>query len=273
VFSAASLWRSASGALATALDEAVSDLLAERDRNPHVHIVAARRLAYEGAPVVPWRGPGGVFPSTQTEVFVQVAAETREEMLWGLRRADAIFRGLLECDEELVGGRIGIGRVPFGFRDGLAPPSPDEVRRVAEIHEGPLAGGCWVLYLRFQLDLERFGRLRYHQQERVFGITREVVPIPDVPPSAHVPLTLTYRPGGRDIFIRRGFSFRQEHEEGLAFVAIASDPDAFRRALDVMLGGRGPADALLPYAEAVGGGVYFAPPDAGWLRNRQEGGA
>lgn len=253
------------------VNQVLADLLEESERHPGIQTLVGRRVPVEGVPVVPWSGPAGYFPSTQTEVFIQVAADTREEMLHGLRRPHAMFRGLLECDEELVGGRIGKGREPFGFNDGLKIPTPEEVRNIGAVHQGPLAGGSWVLYLRFQQNLETFSLLREHAQERVFGITRGDQPLPDPPADAHVWLTRRYKNHGRDVFIRRGFPFRQGQEEGIGFIALAGDLDPYRRAFDVMLGAHGPSDALLRYATPVGGGVYYAPPDAAWLRRPPHG--
>jgi Dyp-type peroxidase family len=270
LFSGLSLWRVVNAASRSVIDGVAADLLDEGNRREGLRTVVARHVAYEGEAVLPWRGPAGYFPSTQTEVLVQVAADTWEELLLGLRRPHDLFRGVLACDEELIGGKIGDGREAFGFKDGLSVPSEQDVRGVAEIRSGPLAGGSWVLYMRFVQDLEKFSRLRPRDQERVFGISRGDEPLPQPPADAHVPLASQYFQHGRHVFIRRGFPIRQQQEEGLAFVAISSDTGHYRRALDVMLGVGGPPDAVLRYAEAVGGGVYFAPPDAAWLRARRD---
>jgi putative iron-dependent peroxidase len=199
-------------------------------------------------------------------VLVQVSTDDREHLLWALRRILALSRAVLHLEEELLGGRIGEGREAFGFRDGLVPPTREQVRRTALVPSGPLAGASWLLYLRFQQDLDLFNHLAPGAQERVMGRTRDGELLVDPPAEAHV---LRARAAGTGesphLFIRRGFPFRLWGEEGLAFVAASADPGSYQRSLDTLLGiGGQTPDALLRYATAVGGGLYLAPPH-GWF--------
>ena len=217
--------------------------------------------APEHSALLPREGPTARFPSTQAHVLVQVSAEGRELLLWALRRVRALSQAVLYLEEEVLGGRIGEGRDAFGFRDGLLRPSPEQVRRTALVPSGPLAGASWLLYLRFQQDLERFGRLKPVAQERVVGRTREGQLVMDPPPEAHIHRARAAGAGENQLLIRRGFPFRHLGEEGLAFIAASADPGYYARSLDALLGHQGgPPDALLRYATAVGGGLYLAPP-------------
>lgn len=216
-------------------------------------------------PLLPRQHAGARFPSTQAQVLLQVSADTRERLLWALRRAHAGFAGLLTIEEELLGGRIGDGREPFGFKDPVRPPSEEEVRSTAVVPSGPLAGATWVLYQRFQQNLEAFARLHPREQEGVVGRTREGEEVARLPRDSHVARTRLPGAGPGPYFIRRGFPFRDNGEEGLAFVAASGDPLRFHRSLDALLGADGgPPDALLRYCAAVGGGLYLAPPH-GWF--------
>lgn len=215
-------------------------------------------------PLLPRQSASGAwrFPSTQAHVLLQLSAETRERLLWALRRAHAGFAGLLTCEEELLGGRIGDGREPFGFKDPLRAPTEEDVRRAGVVPSGPLAGAAWILYQRFQQDLERFARLRPREQEHVVGRTREGVEVERLRADSHLSRTrVSWDKPTAPTFIRRGFPFRDNGEEGLAFIAASGDPLRFHRSLDALLGvDGGPPDALLRYCEAVGGGLYLAPP-------------
>lgn len=267
-FSALSVWRASTPFPDLALELAAQFLDEAARFEARVLLgVSPQWAAHAPPPFLPRESEAGRFPSTQSTLLVQVAAETREALMEPLRRLRAIFRGDLTLDEEVLGGRLGIGRDAFGFRDGVNSPSKEEIERIARIAEGEDAGGSWLLYLRMPQDLERFATLRPRAQERVIGLSRDAQPIDDAPADSHVSLARAWRKAAT--FVRRGFPFRDEGEEGLVFVAASARPESYPRALDVMLGREGPPDALLRYAQAVSGGLYFAPPDADWLRHRR----
>lgn len=216
--------------------------------------------------VLPRAAPNGpAFARTQVDLVFQLAAADREALLWGLQQVHAGLRGAGRCAEELLGGRIGVGREPFGFRDGVEPPTREDIEREAVVPSEPLRGTSWLLYLRFQQDLERFARLRPARQDEVIGRGREGEAVPGAPPDAHVRRMREAGYGSNRGLIRRGFPFRQSEEEGLAFVALAREPERFSRALDAMLGrGFSGPESLFRYARPISGGLYAAPP-GGWF--------
>jgi putative iron-dependent peroxidase len=264
-FSGITVLRVDRGVALPQLREVLSALYAEQSTREGLHLVLGLQPALlPEAParpaLLPREGSTARFPSTQSHVLVQVSARERELLLVALRRVLALSRGVLSPQEEVLGGRIGEGREPFGFRDGLHRPTREQVRRTALVPSGPLAGASWLLYLRFQQDLERFGRLKPAARARVVGRTPDGEPVIDAPAEAHVHRARASGAGDNQRFIRRGFPFRQGGEEGLAFVAASADPEEYPRALDALLGvGGQPPDALLRYATAVGGGLYLAP--------------
>ncbi|HYO58645.1 Dyp-type peroxidase [Archangium sp.] len=248
------------------LREVVSALHAELGAAEGLYTVLGLQPALlPGAPAIstllPREGPTARFPSTQSHVLVQVSAGERELLLWSLRRVLALSKAVLTLQEEVLGGLIREGRDAFGFRDGLSAPTREQVQRNAVVSSGPLAGASWLLYLRFQQDLERFGRLKPQAQERVVGRTRDGERVVDAPAEAHIHRARASGAGENQFLIRRGFPFRQGGEEGMAFVAASADPDYYQRSLDALLGVGGQTpDALLRYVTPVGGGLYLAPP-------------
>lgn len=248
------------------LRDVVSSLHHELSTTRGLHAVLGLQPALlPGAPtppaLLPREGPTARFPSSQSHVLVQVSAGNRELLLGSLRRVAALSKGVLYLEEELLGGRIGEGRDAFGFRDGLVTPTREQVKHTALVPSGPLAGASWLLYLRFQQDLERFGRLQERAQADVVGRTREGELVVDPPAEAHILRARAAGGAGGSLLIRRGFPFRSAGEEGLAFIAASADPDSYRRSLDALLGGGGQTpDAMLRYATPVGGGLYLAPP-------------
>ncbi len=263
LFSAVSLWRSERGgrsAARSALDAWMGELEAD---GRVLAVVGVRSDWWIGVAqeVLPREAHGQRIPSTQTDVLLQLSCEDREGLLWAMHRARALFAGALVEVEELLGGRIGEGREPFGYLDAVDPPSQDQIRSVALVETPPLEGGTWLLFLRFQQDLQRFWALKESQQRRVIGRGRDGQEVPDAPGDAHVRRMREAGYGGNRGLIRRGFPFRQSREEGLAFVALAREQAALARALDAMLGVHHHApESLFRYAQPVSGGVYAVPP-------------
>lgn len=269
LYSALSLWRLAGASVRSQVAQVAGAVYQELGRMEGVRALVALECGLvpeaPAAPaVLPLEGPAARLPSTQAQLLVQLAAESREALLLAQRRLTPLSAGVLTLQEELLGGRIGVGREPFGFVDGVRVPTSQQVQGQALVPEGPLQGGAWVLYLRFLQDLERFGRLRPQAQEQVLGRTKEGARLEQPPETAHI---LRARAGCGAPFVRRSFPYRQYGEEGLAFLAAAARPEDYTYTLRAMLGLEGPQDALLRYATAVGGGLYLAPPEP-WLRSR-----
>ncbi len=284
------VWRSVAGTRpdhTRALAARILDTLHDEARREGAHCLVAlslRALAGHFAhdalaaelptPLLPRRGPRGAMPATQGDLFVQVASPDVESGLGLLRRAQRTLETFCWLDVELLGGRIGDGREAFGFRDGLRPPTHEEVERDAIIHEGPARGASWLLYQRWRQDLEAFKRLRESRQADVIGRWPDGREKEDAPNTAHVLVQRAVGDPWPDAkgsgFVRRGFPFRASGNEGLCFVAASRSPHHFVPALDALVGANGEeADALSPYAYAVEGGVYVAPPDSDWLFERE----
>lgn len=206
--------------------------------------------------------------ATPGDVIVQVAAETETDRLFALRLADALLAPQAKILEESLGVRRGVGREPFGYRDGRKGSkeySRENVLKLALIESGRAAGGGWLLYQRFAQDVAGFYRLKDAERDDVMGISQNGEARGRASLRGHVTIAREYRDHGRGGFVRRGFPYREKGEEGLCFLALAAAPEAFEQAHEAMASGPGGADALLEYIEARAGGLYFAPPSAEWL--------
>jgi len=195
---------------------------------------------------------GGPFaPRTQGQVFLQATADERAPLLVLLRAATHILGGRCDLDEELIGGKIGDGREPFGFRDSVKAPTLEERHELV----GP-EGVTTLLYLRFEQHLDRFGAQPVATREAAMGQRLDGDP-------------LTVSGSHRDRFqtkkdiVRRGFPYRHCGEEGLAFVAAAAAAQPLRAAWQHFEG-----DPLRPFVTPLSSGFYVAPPDAAWVKTR-----
>ncbi|MCP3136885.1 Dyp-type peroxidase [Pyxidicoccus xibeiensis] len=262
-YSALVIWRLSRSSAAAQVREATADAYAALRRAGDIQAV----LAFDaplvsptadveaGPPPLPRRGAHASIPSTQAQVLVQLAARSRERLVWALRRTAAVVAGVLVPEEEVLGGRLGEGLMPATLPGSRRAPSRDEVQHSAVIPTGPLAGGAWLLYLRFQHDTSRPPAPPPRARMRVVRSDGE----------APAPASHASDAGAAPGLIRRSFPFRQRGEEGLAFLATSADPTRFHRVLDSLLGAPGtPPDALLSRATPVGGGMYLAP-SRDWL--------
>lgn len=240
-YSAANLWRFRPGVRAPQVEDALRDLAA---------ITPARVFTGLAEAATP---AAALWPSWGADLFVQLAAGTRLDLLGACHRVATRLASIAVFLDELLGGQIGLGLEPFGYRDGIKRPSRQEIDRVARVPSGPREGGTYVLAVRFQQDLDKFSRLDPKRQDAVFGRHRDGAPVQDAPADAHTQLMRPYGP----VMVRRGFPFRSWGEEGLLFVAAAADPDALTSAAARMVSG---GDRLLPYAAPVASGLFFAPP-------------
>jgi putative iron-dependent peroxidase len=207
-------------------------------------------------------------PPSRGDLFLQVAADNRESMLSALRRTTAACTGALRLNQEISGGRIGIGREPFGFRDGFTHHSEDERARAMTVTKGSFSGGSWIFYLLMQQDVVKFQALPDAKQAAVVGRTPAGELVPKAGATAHVRRMQEANTGDALPFVRRGFPYRAHGAEGLAFIAASGRPETISRALDGFLGAKGQPDALGDYAWGVSGGVFWAPP-AEWFRSHE----
>jgi hypothetical protein len=205
---------------------------------------------------------------SQHHVIVQVAAESEEDRVNGLRLAHDCLAGLATLAEETTGGRLSNDREPFGYVDGvstemLASPTlgpkletlhPANAERAKRLLARKGSAGNWLLHQRFEQDVSKFSDLGDPKHKNaVFGIKPNGSVISNPHPNAHVTLTAGLDPP----MVRRGFPYRRDGVEGLVFVAAANEPEVFGRTLEAMFRAK---DRLLAFVRAIDDtGVYFAP--------------
>ncbi|MGW1768731.1 Dyp-type peroxidase [Streptomyces sp. NPDC002073] len=164
----------------------------------------------------------------------------------------------------------------LGFKDGTANPGPAGAARWVWIGSGPHTGGTYLVVRRVRLRTAAFGDLPYGRQERIIGRRRaDGAPLhggpehtdvdlfaktPEgryvLPADAHARLAHSRFDGGARM-LRRGYSYDNGGaDRGLLFVAFMNDPGLFTRVQRRLAA----ADALNPFVEHVGSGVYLVPP-------------
>lgn len=230
----------------------------------------------------PGAGPNGYrfeFGSGRIAVAIQVSAETPEDRIHALRLAKHLLVDdvVLEVATEFIGDLRTSYREPFGYPDTRKGHIASDIEHAAIIEAGAKhEGASWVFFQRFVQDVPLFFTHPAPTRDAIVGIdvegrthTGPAPPLSTTQP--HVKLMRAanrHATTGRPHVIRRGFPYRDPSgDEGLAFVGIADSPLKFKNLLAIMLGlgASSDHDALLPYAQADAGGLFFVPPSADWL--------
>ncbi len=234
-------------------------------RPANLHVLCAINPALIQQPqalaLLPRYGRQQQMPSTQSDLLIQISAMTHTDLLFALRICHALLQALFTCQHEWLGGQLRYDQEPFGFyhADG-EPPLP--IDKVARITAGQLTNGSWILYQRYVQALAPFYQLSLDEQANIMGaesVAQQEVSTQAYPETAHT--RVVQAPKRLPQMIRRGFAYRQQAQEGTAFIAASAELKNFAEVLDRML----ERDALLEFSEAVEGGIYFAPPNAEWL--------
>ncbi len=235
---------------------------ARREERARIAIAELMRFGSEDAHVLLAVAPrfAGRFDSRQSvepDVFVQVAATSDETRLAALRTADGLLSPIGRRVSEVLGGRLGEGREPFGFLDGVSKRGWSVLDRLEERDEP-----AHLLHLELEQDVGAFLALSPEEQNALLGITpdghRQEADL-----DAHVVAQAPYAAQ----LLRRGFPFRTELGiEGLAFVAVAADAQALLDAEQRFFGGlTGRAEALSRFVRLRRRASFLVPPRADWL--------
>ncbi|MEV7420888.1 Dyp-type peroxidase [Streptomyces sp. NPDC089919] len=217
------------------------------------------------------------------DVLVQVCGEDRSGVAATAARVTAAAGTVLRPRWRQTGflPAHAAGRTPrnlLGFKDGTANPTPAEGERWLWVPDGPDRDGSYLVMRRIRLRTERFAGLPVRRQEAVIGRVRdsgaplgrrdEHTPLdlfaksPEgryvLPLDAHVRLAHSRLDGGARM-LRRGYSYDDgPGDRGLLFLAYMNDPKLFVRVQERLAA----RDALRPFSEHVGSGLYFVLPGA-----------
>lgn len=242
---------------------------AQREMAGAAHTAEAATQSVVGEATSIGEGPG--------VVLVQASAPTLNELTLALRQARAVLdpEGVMKV-LEIEGGRLARDSEPFGYADST-PPVPvtpargstaratleqregerkDQVRGKVGVARGAAVGPLWLLHQRYENNLRKFFALPTPDaRDGVMGKRRDGTLVPGG--HAHRARNASWA----DDLHRRGFTYREDGVEGLAFQALAANPEVFRAALADLLAN----DALFEYCRAVEAGLYVVPPTAAWL--------
>lgn len=192
------------------------------------------------------------------EIFIQVAAETDAARLAALRAVDEILAPVAERTFEILGGRLGEGREPFGFIDGTSDAGRAAAERLSA------STSVHLLFLELEQDVSAFSALPEDERRAILGVDYDGNRLE--PRARHADAHVVAQAPYASLVARRGFPFRHEGREGLAFIAFAADPSALAMAEQRFFGtGSSVAEPLSRFVRVRRRKTFVAPSLAAWL--------
>ena len=204
-------------------------------------------------------------PATQQDVWVWVHGAQPDLVIDVIRAVAKALDPVATLALDLPAFVYHDSRDLTGFIDGSANPFLDEAPLAAVVPDDqPGAGGCYAMTMRFVHDLDAFEALSIHDQELVFGRTKEhsVELPPDTKPAdSHIGRAEVEGDDGEELEVyRRSVPWALAVQQGLQFVSFGQDTDRFDRQLRSMYGlDDGLTDRLLQFTTPTTGSFWFCP--------------
>jgi putative iron-dependent peroxidase len=207
----------------------------------------------------------GLAPATQHDVMIHILSLRHDVNFSVAQAALAAFGDALKIEEEIHGFRWVEERDLSGFVDGTENPKGEENRRlVAVINEGVDAGGSYVLVQRWEHNLKQLNRLSVHDQEMIFGRTKqenEEIDGDARPATSHLSRVDLKEDGKGLKIVRQSLPYgTASGVHGLYFIAYCARLHNIEQQLLSMFGDTdAKRDGMLRFTKPVTGGYYFAP--------------
>ncbi|MFI5303866.1 MAG: Dyp-type peroxidase [Nitrospiria bacterium] len=205
-------------------------------------------------------------PSTGGDFFFHIASARHDLNFELAMRIFHIYSGIATPIEEVHGFRYLDSRDLTGFIDGTENPKGKGRKKTAIIgSEDPFnAGGSYVAVQRYVHDLDKWHKIKEHEQEKIIGRTKyDSVQLSDhlKPSSAHISRVVIEEEGEELQILRQSYPYGSIKESGLFFVAYTKFPDTFELMLKRMMGVSGDRvhDKLMEFSHARTGANFFMP--------------
>lgn len=209
-------------------------------------------------------GQAGTAPATQRDLWIWLHGTCHDRNMATAMAIDAALSPVAERSLDRPAFVYLDSRDLTGFIDGTENPAPEEAPEVALIAEGPGRGGGFVLAQQWVHNLKTFNELPVSEQENVIGRTKpdSIQLARDVmPKTSHVSRSDAEYNGKPAKMWRRSVPYGDLRENGLYFVAFASEIDGMEFVLQRMFGvtDDGLSDRLTEFSRPVSGSYFFTP--------------
>jgi len=210
------------------------------------------------------------FKETQTDIFFYLKSESLENCEELRKMILDSLDAITENFGETRGYKKQDGKVlDHHYYDGFTSPT-DPAQVVGSIirsEDTPYAGSSWAFIQKFFIEWKKYESLNTDAKYNVIGRNEDSIVIPDDDKRSHIQRARVYDHQRANIkLVRQALPFGKSptgagREEGIFFVAYATDTDAMEKIMHNMAGhGHGSApDHLLNNVQGVAGGYYYLP--------------
>lgn len=207
-------------------------------------------------------------PTVPFDVMLNLRADRYDVLHLASQHCYQLMQPYLELVEQCHSFRFMDGRDLTGFLDNPQAPKGRLKRNLALIAESDnprFAGGSFLFYQRYRLDLGRWQQLTQSQQESIMGrgkLDGHLLPEERLLAESHAQLARTVDSFGEPIpLLFQNMPYGHLRGQGLLVFGYSADPQCFLKWLKNRLGepGQQNYDLLLDYVQADSGAAFFAP--------------
>lgn len=207
-------------------------------------------------------------PSVPYDVMLKLRADRYDVLHLASQQCYQLMQPYLELVEQCHAFRFMDGRDLTGFLDN-PQAAKGRLKRtlalVAESDDAEFAGGSFLYYQKYRLDLPRWQQLTQLQQESIMGrgkLDGLLLPSEQLLDESHAKIAQTQDIGGQHFpLLFQNMPYGHLRGQGLLMFGYSADPECFLHWLRGRLGEAGQQnyDLLLDYVQADSGAAFFAP--------------
>ncbi len=207
-------------------------------------------------------------PSVPFDLLLQVRADRYDVLHLAAQQCFQLLSQHVELAEQIHTFRYMDGRDLTGFLDRPDAPKGRRKRELALISEqtdSVFAGGSYLHFQRYRLDMVRWQQLTQQQQEMIMGcrkIDGQRLPLAQLDENSHELKATTITLDGQALpLLFQNMPYGQLKVQGMLSLGFAADAKAYLGWLKARMGqsGRDNYDLLLDYTQADYGAAFFAP--------------
>lgn len=207
-------------------------------------------------------------PSVPFDVMLNLRADRYDVLHLASQQCFQLMQPYLELVEQCHSFRFMDGRDLTGFLDNPQAPRGRQKRTLALIDECDdvqFAGGSFLYYQRFRLDLPRWQQLTQVQQESIMGrgkLDGQLLASEQLLDESHAKIASTVDIGGQHLpLLFQNMPYGHLRVQGLLMFGYSANPDCYLNWMRGRLGepGQQNYDLLLDYVQADSGAAFFAP--------------